>query len=149
MPQLARHALVLALAASAPATLAAQGARKAASASAAVQEFMRAVADSNLTRMAELFGTSKGSSAVTHKPDDYQKRMVVIQAMIGKVQSRTLGDLPGKDGMHTITTQLQRGTCKIVIPVNAVDSKDGWLVHDFDLSAASQVNQSCTGGNGT
>jgi hypothetical protein len=40
----------------------------------AVDAFMKAVADSNLTRMAELWGTKGGSAAETGKPTDYQRR---------------------------------------------------------------------------
>ena len=37
--------------------------------------------------------------------------------------------------------------CKVVLPVTAVESnKEGWLVRNLDLDAASKVNQACSGG---
>ena len=148
MSQFVRQFVICVVCLALPAVLVAQGGKPATPA-AAVQDFMRAVADSNLSRMAQLFGTAKGPAATTHQPADYEKRMVIIQAMLGRIQVHTLGEVPGRAGMRTVSTELQRGNCKIVIPVNAVSAHGGWLVHDFDLTAASQVNQPCANGNGT
>ena len=49
---------------------------------AAVNAFMKAVADSNLARMTQLWGTSEGSAATTRKPADFQKRMYVTYAFL-------------------------------------------------------------------
>ena len=59
---------VLVLAACAGGGSAAPGAAPAASAERVVQDFMRAVADSNLTKMAQLWGSAKGSAGATHEP---------------------------------------------------------------------------------
>lgn len=110
----------------------------------AVQEFMRAVADSNLTRMAELWGNAKGPAAATRFPKDYEKRIVIIQAMLHGVQSRTVGEVPATaPGMRSVTTQLSHNGCTVTLSVNAVKYRSGWLVHDFDLEQAGQVNQPC------
>jgi len=45
------------------------------SAEAAVRSFFQAVADSNIARMATLWGTEKGSAASTGQPPDYEKRL--------------------------------------------------------------------------
>ena len=45
-------------------------------ASAAVENFMKAVADSNLAAMAGLWGTAKGPAARTRQPSDYERRIV-------------------------------------------------------------------------
>jgi hypothetical protein len=134
--------LLLALAL--PSVAAAQDVKAAATPSAAVQEFMRAVADSNLTRMAQLFGNAKGASARTHQPVNYEKRMVTTQLFLRGVQARTLGDVPTeKGGMRSITTQLAHNGCTVTLSVNVVHAKEGWLVHDFDLDRAAQVNRPC------
>ncbi len=128
--------------ASAPVALPAQTIKAAASPAAAVQDFLRALADSNLKRMAELFGNAKGPVAKT-KPKDYEKKIVIMQLMLHGVQSQTLGDVPGKDGMRAVTTILTSHGCKVTTAFNVVQAPQGWLVHDFDLDAAAKVNQPC------
>ena len=128
----------------APGSLVAQAPRGAATPAAAVEEFMRALADSNLSRMAQLFGNSKGSAFRTHQPKGYEKRMVVIQAMLRGAQARTLGDVPSeKSGGRIITTQLSNNGCKVTIPVTVVNAKEGWLVNEFKLEQAAEVNKPC------
>jgi len=127
-----------------PAVAAAQDVKAGATPSAAVEEFMHAVADSNLTRMAQLFGNAKGASARTHQPANYEKRMVATQLFLRGVQVRTLGDVPTeKGGMRAITTQLAHNGCTVTLSVNVVRAREGWLVHDFDLERAAQVNRPC------
>lgn len=105
---------------------------------------MRAAADSNLNRMAELFGTDRGSARKTGQPRDYAQRMVVIQAYLGGVGVRTLSEVAIDRRNHAlITTELSRGTCKVMVPVTAVRGPDGWLVREFDLSAAAEINKPC------
>ena len=143
MPWFAPRNIALFVLASAPVALAAQATKAGATPGAAVEEFMRAVADSNLTRVAQLWGNAKGPASRTHMPKSYQKQIVIIQAMIRGVQVQTLGDVPGKDGMRTVTTQLTSHGCKVTIPVNVVKAREGWLVHDFKLDDAAEVNKPC------
>jgi hypothetical protein len=127
----------------APLALAAQSAKGSATPSLAVQEFMRALADSNLTRVAQLWGNAKGPVAKT-RPKGFEKRIVIMQALLRGVQATTLGDVPADKGdMRTVTTQLMHNGCRVTIPVNVVKSKGGWLVHDFDDVEASKINQPC------
>jgi hypothetical protein len=121
--------------------------RGAATASAAVEEFMRAASDSNLTRMAELFGTDRGSAARTGHPDDYAKRMVVIQAALAGVTVRANAETASTERDHmVVTTEVVRGNCRVVVPVTAVRSRDGWLVRRFDLpSIWDGINRPCEG----
>jgi hypothetical protein len=131
---------------SAPTALAAQTSRAPKTPSAAVQEFMRAVADSNLTRMAELWGTDRGPASKTH-PKDYEKRIVIMQLFLHGVQARTLGDVPSsKSGLRSVTTELAHNGCKVTISIDVVKAKDGWLVQNFDLAEAGRVNQPCDNG---
>lgn len=118
-----------------------------ATASAAVEEFIRAAADSNLVRMSELFGTDKGSARRTGKPEDYQKRMVIMQAMMGRTEVRALNEVnTAKRGEVVVTTEIAKGNCKVVVPVTAIRANDGWLVHSFDLPAIwDGINRPCEG----
>lgn len=143
MTSFAGRGLVALFVLAAPAALAAQSAKAPSTPSAAVQEFMRAIADSNLVRVGELFGNSKGPVATT-RPKGYEKKIVIMQAMLRGVQANTLGDVPAdKDGLRTVTTQLSHNGCHVTIPVNVVKSHGGWLVHDFDLVEANKINQPC------
>ena len=146
MLTIAQRAFALVLLLSAPTALAAQTSRAPKTPSAAVQEFMRAVADSNLTRMAELWGTDRGPASKTH-PKDYEKRIVIMQLFLHGVQARTLGDVPSsKSGLRSVTTELAHNGCRVTISIDVVKAKDGWLVQNFDLSEAGRVNQPCDNG---
>jgi hypothetical protein len=142
----AQRAAALILLLGPPTALAAQTSRGPKSPSAAVQEFMRAVADSNLTRMAELWGTDKGPASKIH-PKDYEKRIMIMQLFLHGVQARTLGDVPSsKSGLRSVTTELAHNGCKVTISIDVVKSRDGWLVQNFDLAEAGRVNQPCDNG---
>lgn len=148
---LARNLATLLLLGTTP-VLSAQSGKGAPTPRGAVEQFMTAIHDSNLVRAAELFGNAKGSAARTHLPVNYEKRMITIQLMLRRVQAKALSDVPGaKGGVRLITTQLTSNGCKVVLPVNVVESKEGWLVQEFDLEHAAQVNRPCDpahGGNG-
>jgi hypothetical protein len=143
VPLFAPRNIALLVIASAPVAMSAQATTAAATPSGAVEEFMRAVADSNLGRVAQLWGNAKGPASRTHMPKSYEKQIVIIQAMIRGVQVQTLGDVPGSNGMRTVTTQLTNHGCKVTIPVNVVKAREGWLVHDFKLDDAAEVNKPC------
>jgi hypothetical protein len=142
----AQRAVALILVLGAPAAVAAQAPRAPKSPAAAVQEFMRAVADSNLTRMAELWGTDRGPASKIH-PKDYEKRIMIMQLFLHGVQARTLGDVPsGKSGVRSVTTELEHNGCKVTISIEVVKTGAGWLVQNFDLAEAGRVNQPCDKG---
>ncbi len=106
---------------------------------------MRAAADSNLTRMAELYGTDKGSARRTGNPSDYAKRMVVMQASLHGIVVRAQAETGmGKKNHMLVTTEIARGGCKVTVPIVAVKAKDGWLVRQFDLTAVwDGINRPC------
>ena len=72
-------------------------------ATAAVESFMRAVADSNLNAMATLWGTAAGPAATTKQPPDYERRVAVMRSYLANEDWRVLSDAP--DG----TTRSARG----------------------------------------
>lgn len=126
--------------------LAAQDRAEAAkSPSAAVEEFMRAAADSNLTRMAELFGTDKGSAARTGDVEGVAQRMVIAQSVLrGSVVKAIAETAMGKKNHSLVTTEIAKGGCKVTIPVTAVKAQEGWLVREFDLTAVwDGINRPC------
>lgn len=112
---------------------------------------MRAASDSNLTRMSQLFGSEGGSAAVTNQPKDHGQRMIIMQAYLGGVSVRALGEVAsGAATRRLVTTEISRGPCRVVVPVTVVQVRGGWLVNAFDLSEVAQVNKPCdgTGGSG-
>ena len=114
-------------------------------ASAAVQNFMKAVSDSNLAAMAGLWGTSKGSASRTRQPADYQRRIVVMQSYLSHDDFRILGDVPeGSEGRHTVQVQIRRGACTWTIPFLVIQLADGsWIVNQMDLTAAGNPARPC------
>jgi hypothetical protein len=110
----------------------------------AVQQLMKAIADSNLTRVAQLFGNTKGPQSRTH-PKDYEKRIVLMQLFLrGGVTAQALGDVPSEKGKgRTVTTTLSHNRCRVTIPFDVVKVSEGWIVSNFDLDRASQVTRPC------
>lgn len=119
-----------------------------ASAAASVRAFLQAAKDSNLVRMAELWGTSNGPAARTHYPPDYQRRIVVMQIYLKAESARVVGEAPvaGDDNRRTVTIALVRGTCVKQLPFTAVRSGQGWLVSTMDLNLAGNPARPCEPG---
>jgi hypothetical protein len=118
----------------------------AASAEAAVQGFMRAVADSNLAKMAELWGSAKGPAAKTKQPDDYERRIVVMQLYLRQSPYRILSN--AQDGSNAarriLQVELQRKECAKLVPFTVVRAGTGaWLVNSIDLVAAGTPGANC------
>lgn len=143
MPLFAPRNFVLLILAGAPIAVSAQATKAAATPSGAVEEFMRALADSNLTRMAELWGTAKGPVFRT-KPKNYEKQIVIMQLFLHGATAQTLGEVPGeKSGTRTVTTLLSHSGCTVTLPFTVAKANEGWVVENFDLDRAGQVNHPC------
>jgi len=114
-------------------------------ASAAVQNFMKAVSDSNVAAMATLWGTSKGPASKTRQPSDYERRVVVMQSYLTHDDFRILGDAPeGTEARHTVQVQIRRGACTWTIPFVVIQLADGgWIVNQMDLTAAGNPARPC------
>ena len=114
-------------------------------ASAAVQSFMRAVADSNVAAMAALWGTVNGSAARTRQPPDYERRIVIMQSYLSSDDSRILSDTPdGSDARHAVQVQLRRQACTWTVPFTVIRLADGgWIVTQIDLTAAGNPARGC------
>lgn len=111
----------------------------------ALGEFMRAAADSNLTRMAELWGTSRGPAAQTRSPEDYEKRIIVIQSYLRTDSSRIVSDMPltGDDNRRKLMVQIYRQGCMKHIPATLLRVKGGWIVENVELAAVGNPARPC------
>jgi hypothetical protein len=67
------------------------------SAAGAVQGFMKAVEDSNLAKMASLWGTANGPASKTNQPPDWQRRVAIMQAYLQNDSFRLTADVPARD----------------------------------------------------
>jgi hypothetical protein len=126
-------------------TAATTSAAPAASAERSVQDFMQAVADSNLAKMAQLWGSAKGPAATTHEPVDYERRIMIIQAYLRGSQYRILSNDadPAAAGQRLLQVEITRPTCQKIVPFSVLRAGDAWLVNRIDLTAAGSPGRPC------
>jgi hypothetical protein len=119
--------------------------RPANTASAAVENFMRAVADSNLDAMASLWGTAKGPASQTKQPPDYERRIAVMQSYLTHDDSRILSNSPGdSEARRSIQVQIRRQACTWTIPFSVIKLADGrWIINQVDLTTAGNPARGC------
>lgn len=113
--------------------------------SGAVDAFLQAVADSNLTQMANLWGTSAGPAAQTRQPADWERRIAIMQAYLQNESHRVLGDgAAGGEDRRTVQVEIRRQLCTWVVPFTAIRLGDGsWIVNQVDLTAAGNPARPC------
>jgi hypothetical protein len=108
---------------------------------------MQAVADSNLPKMATLWGTSRGPASRTRQPTDYERRIAIMQAYLRNDSYRLTSDLPETDSRRAVQVQIRRQACTWSVPFVAVRTGDGsWLVNQVDLTAAGNPARPCLEG---
>lgn len=117
-----------------------------AGAEAAVQGFLQAVADSDLVKMAQHWGTSKGSAAATGEPADYERRVVVMQAYLRNLPYRILSN--SQDGeasdRRILQVEFTRNGCEAIAPFTAVRADGGkWVVQALDLAKVGGPGTKC------
>jgi hypothetical protein len=116
------------------------------SSEAVVEQFMKAVADSNLAKMANYWGTAKGAAAKTGQPVDYERRVVVIQAYLRGAAFRITGAEPIEPATEKriVQVELKRENCTKVVPFTTVRTAEGgWIVNAIDLDAVGTPGKSC------
>jgi hypothetical protein len=115
----------------------------------AMREFMKAAADSNLTRMSQLWGSSRGPATETHSPPDYEKRLVVIQAYLRSDSSKVVSDMPvsGDDTRRHLVVAVYRSGCMKQIPAVLLKVKGAWIVNSVDLAGIGNPARPCEGAN--
>lgn len=119
--------------------------KPAATATGAVQSFMQAVADSNVAKMASLWGTARGPAAETHSPPDWEKRVAVMQAYLAADDFRIASDVPdGSDARHAVQVELRRQACTVTVPFTVIQLPNThWLINQVDLGAAGNPKRPC------
>lgn len=140
-------AAALVLAACSGGGQAAPGAAPAATAERVVQDFMRAVADSNLTKMAQLWGSAKGAAGTTREPADYERRITIMQAYLRGAQYRIMSNDadPSASGQRLLQVELKREHCEKVVPFSLIRTGNTWLINRVDLGAAGSPGRPCDG----
>jgi len=123
-------------------------AEPAASASSAVGSFMQAVADSNLDKMANLWGTASGPAARTNQPPDWQRRVAIMQAYLRNDSFRITSDVPETgDSRRGLQVEIKRRSCTWTVPFTAIKIRDGsWIITQLDLAAAGNPARPCAEG---
>jgi hypothetical protein len=117
------------------------------SAAGAVQGFMQAVADSNLTKMAALWGTASGPALKTRQPPDYERRIAIMQAYLRSDSYRVTSEVAEGNARRSLVVELRRQTCTWMVPFVAIKAGDGsWLVNQVDLAAAGNPARPCVEG---
>jgi hypothetical protein len=114
----------------------------------AVNAFMKAVADSNLARMTELWGTEKGSAAATREPIDFQKRIYITYAFLkgGSYTISATEPSPAEKDRRYMILEFNRGDCHKLVPITAVKTKkEGWIVTSLDLTQVGVPGRPCGG----
>jgi hypothetical protein len=118
------------------------------SAAGAVQGFMQAVADSNLAKMATLWGTANGPASKTHQPADYERRIVIMQAYLRNQSYRVTSDVPQSPERRSVQVEIKRQACTWSVPFIAIKTRQGsWLVNQVDLTAAGNPARPCLEGS--
>jgi hypothetical protein len=113
----------------------------------AVQGFMKAVADSNLAKMATFWGNANGPASQTKQPPDWQRRIAIMQAYLKNDSFRVTADVPGTDQDHRdLQVEIKRQTCSWSVPFVAVKSGQGWVVTQVDISTAGNPARGCAEG---
>ncbi|NNG17575.1 MAG: hypothetical protein HKM89_13955 [Gemmatimonadales bacterium] len=112
----------------------------------AVETFLESVADSNLAKMAQFWGTAKGSAAETNEPSDYQKRIEVMQVYLrhNSFQIASSRPSPDDENIRDVTVDIQRDTCVRQVPIQVVRTRDSrWIIRNIDLTALGNPLAPC------
>jgi len=109
---------------------------------------MQAVADSNVERMASLWGTANGSASKTKQPPDWRRRVAIMQAYLRNQSFRITSDEADADlNRRMLQVEIKRDACTWLVPFVAVKARDEvWLVTQVDLAAAGNPARPCSDG---
>jgi hypothetical protein len=118
----------------------------AAAAEATVQGFMQAVTDSNLAKMADLWGSAKGPVSKTKEPKDFERRIVVMQAYLRESPHRIISNQ--QEGTNAnrrvVQVELQRDKCTKLVPFQMLRTGNGtWLINSIDLAILGSPGANC------
>lgn len=106
--------------------------------------FMQAVADSNLSRMAQLWGTGAGSAAETGRPRDYQRRVAIMYSYLRGATGRVLSEVERTQAQSTLVVEFFRAGCARRVPVTMVRTgRGGWLLQALDVGQVGVPGAAC------
>ncbi len=115
-----------------------------------VRAFMKAVADSDLVRMGDLWGSNRGPANVTRFPPEYPRRLAIIQAWLrGSDSIRVISDMAvqGNANERTVVIAYHRAGCTKQIPITTVRSGRQWLIASIDVGIAGSPAKPCEPGS--
>ena len=118
----------------------------AAAAEATVQGFMQAVADSNLAKMADLWGSAKGPASKTKEPKDYERRIVVMQAYLRESPHRIVSNQQEGTNVsrRVVQVEMERDKCSKMVPFQLIKAGNGsWLINSIDLAILGSPGANC------
>lgn len=106
---------------------------------------MEAVADSNLPKMASLWGTANGSALKTRQPPDWERRIAIMQAYLRNDSFRITSDVAEQnEDRRAQQVEIRRQSCSWSVPFVTVKARDGsWLITQIDLAAAGNPSRPC------
>lgn len=108
---------------------------------------MQAVSDSNLAKMAALWGTASGPASRTRQPPDYERRIAIMQAYLRNDSYRLTADVAESPDRRTLQVEIRRQTCTWIVPFVAIKTGGGsWLVNQVNLAAAGNPARPCVDG---
>jgi len=112
---------------------------------AVVTQFMRAVADSNITGITELWGTERGPASVTRQPEEYRRRAIIIQSYLRHDSARIVSQVPAaaNPANRDVLVEIARRGGVRQVPFSTVPYQGGWLVSSVDLNAAGNPAKGC------
>ncbi len=86
----------------------ASNATGAASAKAAVEQFLTAVRAEDIQAMSVIFGTNRGPARDNMDRDELEKRLVILQCYFNHDRFRVTGELPGDQGHRVVQVEMTR-----------------------------------------
>ena len=110
-----------------------------------VTQFLRALSDSNIAGITNLWGTERGPASVTRQPPEYYRRAEIIQSYLTHDTARIVSVTPvaATPANRTVVVELARRGCTQRVPFVTVPYRGGWLVSSVDLDAAGNPKRSC------
>ena len=123
-----------------------------ASPEAAVRGFLDAVSANSLSRMGELWGSSRGPARSYMKHDELEQRLTIIRTYLQHDKYEILesqGAPATLAGGRTVRVRLDRGGCAPVVPFTLVPYAGGWLISNIDLAQAGNPARRCAPEQGT
>jgi len=108
---------------------------------ATIEQFLAAVADTNLGRMAELWGTERGPSTVTNRSSQQVQTQIltIMQRLLQSDEHRVIGSATSQNrpNQRVLQVELERRGRRFVVPFTMVATRTGgWLVLQVGLDAA-------------